>query len=292
MITRSTFGHFNVVSEMLQRSAQRLEDAQLDAATLDRLRRPSAHPTDASRAVRLQDQVDAHEAVIERLELSATELSVAESALAEAGNLLVRARELATTYASESYNTEDRALASAEVESLMASLVSTANTDFAGTYVFSGTAVDTEPFLADGTYVGSTQVRSVPLLGSGTLDMGLTGDQIFDAAGSDPFDAMEDLRVALANDDTAGIQAAMTSLEAAHDGLIASRLTYGLAVARAEDLVQVSEDAAAVCETYLGQLVELDATDAFSTLAQVQTVYEAAATTLAQTLNQSIFDYL
>ena len=65
-----------------------------------------------------------------------------------------------------------------------------------------------------------------------------------------------------------------------------------MAAARVDDRVRGSEDATLTLEGFLGSLKELDPIEAFSKLADAQTVYQAAATTMAQVLQTNIFQYL
>jgi len=292
MITRSTYGTFRQVTEMMQSAAVRLQEAQLDAATLDRLRHPSDHPLDTAEAMRLESDLDAHEALADRLLGVTNELATVDGTLSEAANLLVAAKEVAVAMLSETITGVERETGAAEIAAIADSLVTVSNTSYSGIYLFAGTAVDTEPFDEFGNYNGSTQGRSVPLMGSDTMTVSYSGDEIFRASGADAFQALIDLETAMLNDDTAAIETAMSAIDEAHSHLVSMRGTYGVAYSRAEELTWASEEAATALHGFIGSLTELDMVEAFSQLTQAQTIYEGAATTLSSVLNTSIFKYI
>ena len=295
MITRSTYGTFRQVTELMQSAAVRLQESQLDAATLDRLRNPSEHPVDAAEAMRLEADLAEHEALTDRLLSVTNELATVDGTLGEAASLLVAAKEIAVAMESETVTGVERATAAEEVSALFDSMVSLANTNYNGIYLFAGTAVDTEPFDASGTYQGSSQGRTVPLIGSDTLTISYPGDEIFadpNNANADVFAAMQGLYDALIADDTAAIEDALGALDQSHSYVVSERGSYGAAYSRAEDATWASEEAAVALHGFIGGLTELDMVETFSLMAQAQTIYEAAATTLTTTLQTSIFKYL
>ena len=292
MITRSTYGTFRQVTEIMQSTALRLQESQMDAATLDRLRHPSDHPLDASEALRLDADLEAHEALSDRLVSVTNELATVDGTLGEAANLMVSAKELAVAMETETISTVERATAAQEVAALLDSLVTVANTHYNGIYLFSGTAVDTEPFDDTGTYLGSTSSRSAPLMGSDTMVISYTGDDIFREPSADSIQALQDLYTALVNDDTDAIELAMDEIDNAHSHLVSMRGIYGAAYSRAEELTYASEEASAALNGFIGILREMDMVEAFSQLSQAQILYESSATTLSSVLGTNIFQYI
>lgn len=292
MITRSTYGSFHQVGFLMQQAAAQLQQTQLDAVTLDRLAKPSNHPADSGQAVQLDAELASHQALIDRLELTHAELATADDALSQAATLLSSAIETAMAMATESYGDQDRSQAAEAIGNTIADMAAVANAKFGSVYVFAGTATTTEPFETDGTYVGGSSARTMPLLGDDTLMVGKTGDEVFKASGVDVFDALGELQTALNNDNAAAVGGCLDTLNLAFDHLVEMRSAFGMAQVRVEDLTQVSEDATLALEGFLGGLKELDAIDAFAKLSQAQTIYQAAATTMSQVLQTNIFQYL
>jgi len=292
MIGRSTFDSFRHVSEMMQRAASQLQEAQIDAATLDRLRNPSDHPLDVAEAMKLEMELGEHDALTDRMLGVSNELLTVDGVLAEVSSLLVRAQEIAIAMESETVNADERETAAIEVDALFDSMISAANTHYNNIYVFGGTAVDTIPFLSTGTYQGASDGRSVPLMGSDTLTVSYPGDEVFRGANGDVFQALEDLAAALRNNDTDAIELAGSGVDSAQSHIISTRGAYGAAHSRTMELTQASEDAAISLQGFIGSLTDLDMLEAFSNLAQAQTSYEAAAAALSTALNTSIFKYL
>ena len=167
-----------------------------------------------------------------------------------------------------------------------------ANAKFGNVYIFAGTQTTTVPFEADGTYVGGSNARTVPLLGEDTLEIGKTGDEVFHDSGADVFDALVELQDALVADDAEAVGGALYTLNLAYDHLVEMRTAFGSAQVRVEDLTTVSEDAAIALDGFLGSLKELDAIETFAKLSEAQAIYQAAATTMSQVLQTNIFQYL
>jgi len=98
-------------------------------------------------------------------------INFAESALANAGDILQRIRELGIQGANGIYTKDDRAKIATEIDELLNELVLIANTQFKGRSIFGGNDTLENPFLASRTYskyAGKEIIQKVEYLG----DMG------------------------------------------------------------------------------------------------------------------------
>lgn len=126
-----------------------------------------------------------------------------DEALSSVNEVLVRANEIATQAANETNGPEERQQLVAELYEIREQVVSLANTQYLGRYVFSGQADDAPAYSLDGAnpftvpadtsdrasfnYVyntngGSDQARSVNLTESVNIDLVKPGNDIFDRA--------------------------------------------------------------------------------------------------------------
>lgn len=98
------------------------------------------------------ERVDAYSARVKAVESS---LTFQENVLNQAGELLIRAKEIAAQGANETNSTTERFALAEEIFQIRDHMVSLANSQYQGMYIFHGAATDTPPFLED-TYATGT----------------------------------------------------------------------------------------------------------------------------------------
>jgi flagellar hook-associated protein 3 FlgL len=161
----------------------RIATTQEQLATGQRVNRPSDDPIDAARIQQLERSVAQQGTYVENAERARQRLSVEEDALASAGEIVRRVRELTVQAASDPVGSEGRGLIAIELRQRLDELVSIANLqDGDGEFVFAGTRSDTRPFVALSAgvqYAGDSQERNL-LIGDGTtVADGHSGDEVF-----------------------------------------------------------------------------------------------------------------
>ena len=82
-------------------------------------------------------------------------LSAAESSLTEVQTILSNAKALCVQMASGTTGPGQRASAALTVQNMLEEVISLANTEVAGRYIFSGSRTEEAPFEQDGTYRGN-----------------------------------------------------------------------------------------------------------------------------------------
>lgn len=271
-----------------ERATQNVMTATEEATTGYRVRSPKDDP--GSFAV-----IAAHDGVLARLEARAktldsafSELTIAETALADAGTIMSRARELSLAMADGAMNANERAIGAKEVADLRQALVALGNTKGAKGHVFGGTNVDAPPFTSAGTFVGND--GAIPIE---------TGDNVFvrsngsgamaftSAGGRDVFQDLANLETALATNDIAGIQAASGFMEQGHSQIVRSRSELGLTMDRVRMGKTMAETSNVARQASRRQEAEVDITSAYSNLVTATQTYERALEMTRRTL-QSI----
>jgi len=160
--------------------------------------------------VAVQSSIDASKTVESRLGASQTSLN-------NMSNLLTRASVVAVQQVSGQLGNAERQAALQEVTHLSNQFLSDANQQWQGQSLFAGTAVDKQAFDVNGLYTGSNQDRIVSISHSRQVSSNIRGDN---PAFSDAFTALQNFKTALANNDHAGIQAALGNLNLAGDGIV------------------------------------------------------------------------
>lgn len=136
--------------KQLQRRQEQLTESQQQLTSGKRILRASDDPAGAARAERAMVAMARAEADQRALDASNNAMTLAESALGDAGELLQQARELMVGAGNGSYNDADRKTLAERLLGLRADLLAVANrSDGAGRYLFGGQGSE-QPPLVDG----------------------------------------------------------------------------------------------------------------------------------------------
>jgi flagellar hook-associated protein 3 FlgL len=259
-------------------------------------------------------------------------LTFQDDALSQVGDLINRAREIAAQAANSTNSPETRAQMAEEVFQLRDHLMSIANSQYQGKYVWGGaadtvapyqsftyTAVGGEPAGAlnsyqwDGTTAGRTTSRHVNIAEGLTLTVDTPGNGIFDTA----LEGLDRLGRSLAGyttnpasgapngtgaaytfptdyaQQTADLNATIDLLDSARtDDIEPERVSLGGKLRRIDTAQSLLELAKGSAQEALDTLQNADIAESASNLTQAQTVLQAALTVTGRVLNQSIVDYL
>jgi len=190
----------------------------------------------------------------------------------------------------------ERSAAAAEVRQLRASLVSDINSTFQGSYLFSGTEVNTPAYVASGggyTYQGNNASAQIEIDHGRLVTVSFDGQAI--AQGSDAVDvftAMDDLANAIEAGDDAAIGSGIDALERAFDR--ASRL-QGRLGADERGVDEATQRLAALrlaAENRRSKLEDANMPEAITRMNEADTAYRAALGAVSSAERVSLLDYL
>jgi len=165
----------------LQSRQQQLATSQQQLTSGKRVNYASDDPTSAARAERALASLSRNEADQRTLDASRNVMTVAESALGSATDLLQTARETLVDAGNGSYSDSDRASLAVKLANIRTQLLTVANTsDGGGGFVFGGAGSSTAPFVDTATGV-SFQGQTGESLASSSDKLNLTvnGQQIW-----------------------------------------------------------------------------------------------------------------
>ena len=233
------------------------------------------------------------------------EASAADTAIGSAINLIQGAQSLASQGASSTATASQRQNLATQVQSIQQQLVSLANTQVGGRYIFGGDQDQTAPYQYNASspegvdaLATASATRQIVNPAGATVYQSLTAGTIFDpssggsATAANSFAALQNLQTALEANDSAGIAGALTSLGSASDWLIQQQVHYGTAEQRltneqsnvATQLNAIQTGIAGIRDANIAQ----DATD----LTQESTDQQATMAAQAEMPQKSLFDYL
>ena len=145
-------------------------------SSLKEINRPSDDPIGMSKVLNLRESQASVEQYSKNIESCQSWLTITESKLSSAGDLLVSAREIAIAQATATASAETRTTGAGIVEQLMEEMLSLANATYQGSYLFSGTTTGTVPF--------SSTARDAAQIGAASASNGNTFDGAVTSGGT------------------------------------------------------------------------------------------------------------
>jgi flagellar hook-associated protein 3 FlgL len=146
----------------LQDDLSKVSDTMHRASTGRKINQPSDDPYGASLALQLNGELDGLAQYQSNVSDGTAWLNASNTALTSINDIVQRARELIVGAGNDAGGQSGRAAAASEIDQLVASLKQEANVQYAGRYVFSGTATDTQPYPAGpvDSFAGNTNAIS------------------------------------------------------------------------------------------------------------------------------------
>jgi len=289
----------NPLPDLLSAMSQIQQQINTDLAQISSgqsVNTPSDNPANAAMLVQNAGQT----AEADQFQRSASsisgELQNADSALNSVVTVLQRAISLGTEGANGTLNDSDRTAIAAEVQGIQSQLVNLANLSYQGNYVFAGTATQTTPYVLDSTsssgvrYEGNSGVNQLTVGDHLTVQANLPGSQLFSAAGSDVFQAIQDLITSLQSN--TNISSAVNEVSAAYDHVNAQRVFYGNTINQLNSQQTYLNSETTQLAQQQNTLGGADLSKVLSDLVNAQTSRQATLEAVAQTQQTNLFNYI
>lgn len=291
-VTESILAQQAVAS--LQRNTEKLAALHEQIATGQRINRPSDDPVGASQGLRfdsLQRKIAQYQRNLDALDM---ELTVSDTALGSAYDIVEAAKRVALGQASGTSTPESRAVASRQIDNAFAELRSVANTTLNGAYLFSGFQTTTPPYDATGAYVGDAGVMSVEVSPGVTIARNIPGQAAFGSAGVgvDIFTVLADVKTAIDANDQAEILAGLTALDQAKQQLALARADAGVRLQAADAGRDRLRSLAESLTQLQSELEHIDLTEAVAKFQIQQITLQATQEASAKILQHSLLDFL
>ncbi len=226
------------------------------------------------------------------------QLQVADTTMNEVILALTRAITLGVQGANGVLSADNRLAVAQEVRGIQQQLVGLANVTFQGNYIFSGTAVTTQPFVFDPAapsgvrYDGNTAVNSVEIATGQTLSVQLPGSQIFSDPAADVLQAIQDLITALESGTSTDVATATSQVESAFDHVNTERAFFGTTLNRLEATESFLSRERIELSRQENDLVGADLAATITNLSQGEIARNALLAVTARTAQLNLFDLL
>jgi flagellar hook-associated protein 3 FlgL len=281
----------------IQQSETSLDTALEQVSTGKRVNQLSDDPSAAADMVRslaVTANVDQFTANVSALQ---SKLQTADSALSSVVTSLTQAITLGTEGANSALNDNDRQAIAAQVQSILSTVVSVANSSFQGSYLFAGSATSDAPFAPDTNgangyiYIGNSSVNQVQVGESLSVTVNLPGDQIF-AAGANVLGSLANLVSALQSGDMSQIGTASTAISSALKYVDQQRSTLDNSLSQLNAQESALGAESITLTSQQTSLTGIDLAEAATNLAQAETAHSAVLAATAKLSQNTLLDYL
>jgi flagellar hook-associated protein 3 FlgL len=264
-------------------------------------------PDQISTLLQLEANLQSNNQISTNLSNVKAQVDTGESALNSAVQLTQQALSLGAEGANSIDTAAQTQTLATQVQGILSQLVGIANTNVAGTYIFSGDQgtspsyqLDpTSPTGVDSLIAAPQATQQIQDTSGNTYAISETAQTIFDnrnpdgtVAANNLFSAVNSLQVALANNDTAGINTAVASLQTAYSYLNQQQAFYGGVQDQVAASITTAQSQNVSLTTQIGSIRDADLTQAAVELTAGQTAETAAFSAEAKLPTTSLFNYL
>jgi flagellar hook-associated protein 3 FlgL len=282
------------VQYQIQQSEQNLATAVQQVSTGKRVNHLSDDPSASASMVRslaASANVDQYTANTTSV---AASMQTADSALSSVVASLNQAITLGTEGANGTTSAANRVEIATQVQSILTSVVSQANTNYQGSYLFAGSATQTAPFVTSASgysYVGNSTINSVQIGDATTVQTNLPGDQIF-TSGANVLGSLANLVTALQTGSEADIGTATTAVSSALSYVGQQRVPLDNAISQINSQESYLSQESVTLTTQQTSLVGINIAQAATNLSQAQLSQSAVLAAAAKVLPETLLDYL
>jgi flagellar hook-associated protein 3 FlgL len=279
---------YDFVKFNLGNITEELSKANKVVSTGKRITELSDDPVGLTQTLYIKSTLSNIEQLERNISFGKSWLSSSESALSSVQDLITDTKALCVQMATSTTGAAEREAAAETVQNNIDEIVSLANTEINGRYIFAGSKVDSIPFEEDGTYNGDNSPFTIKIGQDATVAVGSDGEAVF----GDIFQNLTHLRDALENNDLSGIQDAMDDLDDYFDNVTAKISDIGSKINRMEIKERIFQDSTLFNTDRLSKIEDADITEAIIDLEEKELAYKAALSSSAEVMKLSLVDYL
>ena len=289
---------YDAIKLRLGRITEELKKANTIVASGKRILKLSDDPVGLTQGLGIQSTLAGIEQMGRNITLGKSWLAASESVMSQVQDVISEAKALSVQMANGTVGAAERQSAAGTVQNMLEEMISLANTEVNGRYVFAGFETDTTPFSLESdnsvTYHGDNNAFTVKIGKDATVQVGSDGEAVFGTSGQpdDLFRALNDLKTALENNDTSGIQAGMSDLDSRFDQVSSKISDIGSKMLRMEMKESIFQDLDLTSTERLSTIVAADITEAILDLRAKEVAYQAALSSASKMLQMSLLDYM
>ena len=282
----------------LQQSQSALNTALQEVSTGKSVSEPSDNPTASAEMVQNTIETADVDQYTQNVTSVLANVQTASSALSSVVTSLTQAVSLGTEAANGTNSSTNLANFAQQVQSILSSVVSDANTSVSGTYLFGGGVTSTAPYTADSssstgyTYNGNDDSNSVAVGDNLNIPVNVPGSQIFSNSSNNVLGALSSLVSALQSGNTSDIESATSSITSAITCVSGQQGFYSNAESQLNAQETTLQQDTVTLATQENNLIGVDEATAATELSQAETDNSAALAAAAKVLPNTLLNYL
>jgi flagellar hook-associated protein 3 FlgL len=286
----------NTVMGDVQTTLARLATYQEQLSTGLRVNAPSDDPAAARQGMNIQAQIDANASYLANANQASAFMTDSDSAMTQLSTLMTQVSQAAVQGANGTEDASSRQALGQSVDAMLTQLVSLANTQSNGQYVFAGSATNTVPFVesADGqsvAYQGNQDTMSLQIGTDATIPINSSGTAVFTSP-VNVFGTLIQLRNALNNNDPTTVSTLIGNVDQAATQIQDAQGSLGGSEQRVTLAQNQLQSAQTTLNTLLGQTIDADLPTTVSEMQQAQTALQSGLEAAAKILTPSLLNYL
>jgi flagellar hook-associated protein 3 FlgL len=283
---------YGMVKQNLGNITEELFKTNQVVATGKRIQNLSEDPVGLTQALHIKADLSNMEQLGRNVSFGKSWLSASETALRNVQNLVSDTKAMAVQMASATIGSPESASAAETVQNMLEEIVSLANTDVGGRFIFGGSSTDAAPFAQDGTYNGDNNPFTIKIGQATTVEVGKDGAAVFKSPGMDIFQTLTDLKTALENNNVGGIQTAIGELGTFFDHMNTQISDVGSKALRMQVKENIFQEIEISKRDGLSQIEDADLAAAITELKAKELAYQAALTSSSRIMELSLANYM
>lgn len=221
-------------------------------------------------------------------------LQVSDSVLNSVQNLVASIQTKGSAATSDTLNASDCTSLANEVRSLRDQMLSLANSEVRGRYIFAGSKITSAPFTIDPNthavvYQGDAIINQISVDDGLQVQQNIPGESVFRPI----FDAIESLLSKMDAADHVGIGVVVSQMSSSLTGLNSARGQVGTELGKLENVSMELDTEAVNLRAQQSRVEDANAAEAATQLSQLQTALKTTLATGQSILQQkNLFDFL
>jgi flagellar hook-associated protein 3 FlgL len=221
--------------------------------------------------------------------------SVTDTALSNVTDAVLRVRDLVVQGANDTIGPQGRQAIANEVTQLIDSIKSSANAQYAGRYVFAGSATLTEPYQlgANDAYAGNAEIVKREIGPGVQIDLNTVGQSTFGDDTSGLLSTLRTIVTDLNSGNTAALgNADLRAIDVAHDSVVNARSVVGALSNRLDTALSRLQQLQDASSAQLSNVEDADMAKTLVDFSTQQAVYQSALRAGANIIQPSLMDFL
>jgi flagellar hook-associated protein 3 FlgL len=288
MVASTVLSDLQNVTEQLAKTQERISSGK-------QLTQPSDDPFGASRALQLRAELARTQQYERNVDDATSWQSAADSALSNVNDAVQRVRDLLVQGANDTTGPEGRQAIANEVNQLIDSIKTEGNTQYAGVYIFSGTATLTQPYQlgANDTFAGNTKSVNREIGPGIQVPVNQIGSNVIGDSSSGLLSTLRQIVSDLQSGNTAALgNGDLSALDTASDAVTNAQSQVGALTNRLTSATNRLQQLEGNSTKLLSNVEDADMAQTMIDYSTQSAVYQAALKAGANIIQPSLMDFM